>query len=134
MTRQEVKEELKREDGDPQIKGRIRAAPREMARRRMLSEVPKATVVITNPTHVAVALYYERGKTDAPRVVAKGKGALAARIAGLARRHAVPVVERAPLARALYRAVDLDKLIPQDLFKAVAEILVFLYRLRVGAK
>jgi flagellar biosynthetic protein FlhB len=133
MTKQELKEELKREEGDPQLKVRRRQLHRENLRRKMLAEVPKATVVITNPTHVAIAVYYERGKVPAPRVLAKGVGVLAKRIVELARNHAVPVVERAPLARALYRAVDIEREIPPQLFQAVAEVLVFIYRLRNGA-
>src|SRR5581483_11497751 len=105
MTRQELKEELKREEGDPHIKGRMRKLQRELAQRRMMAEVPKATVVITNPTHLAVALRYDRGRRGAPRVLAKGRGHVARRIEALARRHAVPVVENIPVARAVFRVV-----------------------------
>jgi flagellar biosynthetic protein FlhB len=130
MTRQEVKEELKREEGDPAVRARVRQAQREMARRRMMSAVPKASVVVTNPTHVAVALRYERGAMSAPRVVAKGEGFVAERIIELARRHGVPVVERRPLARALLKGVAVGQEIPQALFYVVAEVLAYVYRLR----
>jgi flagellar biosynthetic protein FlhB len=131
MTKQEVKDEMKREEGDPMIKARIRQLGRERARRRMLAAVPKATVVITNPLHLAVALRYEQGKgKSAPVLVAKGAGALARRIVAIARQHGVPVFERPPLAQALYKNVPEDKEIPQALFKVVAEILALVYRLR----
>jgi flagellar biosynthetic protein FlhB len=130
MTRQEVKEELKREEGDPAVRARVRQVQREMARRRMMSAVPKASVVITNPTHVAVALRYERGVTAAPRVVAKGEGFVAERIKELARRHGIPVVERRPLARALFKAVAIGQELPRELFYVVAEVLAYVYRLR----
>jgi flagellar biosynthesis protein FlhB len=130
MTRQEVKEELKREEGDPAVRARVRKMQREMARRRMMAAVPKATVVITNPTHVAVALRYERGAMAAPRVVAKGEGFVAERIMELARRHGVPLVQRPPLARALFKAVAVGQEIPLVLFQVVAEVLAYVYRLR----
>jgi flagellar biosynthetic protein FlhB len=130
MTKQEIKEEAKREEGDPVLKARIRAIQREMARRRMMAAVPKATVVVTNPTHIAVALLYERGVNAAPRVVAKGSGFIAARIIELAREAGVPVVERRPLARALFKVAKIDQEIPEMLFHAVAELLAYLYRLR----
>jgi flagellar biosynthetic protein FlhB len=130
MTRQEVKQELKNEEGDPLIRNRIRQLQREMARRRMMAAVPKAAVVVTNPTHLAVALRYERVRMKAPRVVAKGAGHVAARIVALARAHGVPIVEREPVARALYRAVKLDQEIPGSLFYAMAEVLAYVYRLR----
>jgi flagellar biosynthetic protein FlhB len=133
MTKEEVKRELKEEEGDPQIKARIRQIARERARRRMLSEVPKATVVVTNPTHYAVALRYDPKRDDAPVVVAKGAGLLAKRIAELARAHSVTVLERPALARAIYAGVKEGKTIPGALFKAVAELLAFVYRLRGGA-
>lgn len=130
MTKQEVKEETKREEGDPQVKLRHRQIGRELARRRMIADVPAATVVITNPTHVALALRYDRGVMRAPRVVAKGAGVIARRIAARARECGVPVLERPPLARALYRAVDLGREVPPELFVAVAEVIAFVYRLR----
>ncbi len=130
MTRQEAKEELKQEEGDPQIKARIRKLQREAAQRRMFQEVPKATVVITNPTHLAIALRYERGTMGAPKVVALGAGHVAERIIDTARRHGVPVVENRPLAQTLYRVGKLDREIPAALYQAVAETLAFVYRLR----
>ena len=133
MTRQEVKEELKREEGDPAVRARVRRVQREMARRRMMSSVPKASVVVTNPTHIAVALRYERGVMAAPRVVAKGQGFVAERIMELARRHGIPVVERRPLARALFKAVAVGQEIPRELFYVVAEVLAYVYRLRGAA-
>jgi flagellar biosynthetic protein FlhB len=133
MTRQELKEELKREEGDPQTRGRQRRVAREIARRRMMQDVPQASVVITNPTHLAIALRYERGVTTAPRVVAKGAGAVAQRIVALARNHAVPVIERKPLAQAIFRAVKVGQEIPTALYYAVAEVLAFVYRLRGAA-
>ncbi len=133
MTRQEVKEELKREEGDPAVRNRVRLVRREMARRRMMAAVPRASVVVTNPTHLAVALRYERGVTAAPRVVAKGKGFVAERIKELARRHGVPVLERRPLAQALFKAVPVGQEIPQALFQVVAEVLAYVYRLRGAA-
>ncbi len=130
MTRQEAKQELKQEEGDPQIKARIRKLQREAAQRRMFQDIPKATVVVTNPTHLAVALRYERGKMTAPKVVALGAGFVAERIIATARRHAVLVVENRPLAQALYRVGKLDREIPAALYQAVAETLAFVYRLR----
>jgi flagellar biosynthetic protein FlhB len=127
MTKQEVKEEAKREEGDPQMRGRIRQIQRDTARKRMMTKVPKATVVVTNPVHIAVAIEYQRGKKGAPRVVAKGRGLIAERIRELAVEHGIPVLERAPLARALYRAVKLDQEIPSALYQAVAEVLTVVY-------
>jgi flagellar biosynthetic protein FlhB len=129
MTKQEVKDELKQEEGDPQLKARMRQLARERMKRKMLQSVPKATVVITNPTHYAVALRYTAGD-QAPVVVAKGAGAFAAKIRELARKHAVPLVERPVLARALYAGVKDGQPIPAGLFQAVAEVLAFIYRLR----
>ncbi|GAB0058834.1 Flagellar biosynthetic protein FlhB [Candidatus Magnetaquicoccaceae bacterium FCR-1] len=130
MTKQEVKDELKQMEGDPLVKSRIRQIQREMAQRRMMAEVPKADVVITNPTHVAVALLYQQGKMAAPKVIAKGRGHVAERIREMARGHRVPIVENPPLARSLFKDVDLDRVIPHDLFKAVAEVLAYVYGLR----
>jgi flagellar biosynthetic protein FlhB len=133
MSREEIREELKREEGDPMIRARIRKLGRELIRRRMMEDVPKASVVITNPTHLAVALQYERGRMNAPRVVAKGAGFVALRIIELARRHAVPVVERKPVAQALYKATQVGQEIPAALYYAVAEVLAYVYRLRGAA-
>ncbi|GIW82452.1 MAG: flagellar biosynthetic protein FlhB [Gemmatales bacterium] len=130
MTRQELKEELKREEGDPLYKARLRRMQREAAQRRMLQEVPKATVVVTNPGHLAVALRYDHGKMPAPRVVAKGEGMIAQRIIEMARKNNVPVMERRTLARALYQSVPVDELIPSAMFYVVAELLAQLYRSR----
>jgi flagellar biosynthetic protein FlhB len=129
MTREEIKRELKEDEGDPQIKARIRQLQRERSRRKMLAEVPKATVVITNPLHYAVALRYDPSRDPAPVVVAKGSGVFARRIAELARSHAVPVLERPPLAKALH-ALREGQPIPGPLFRAVAEVIAFVYRLR----
>lgn len=130
MSRQELKEEVKREEGDPQMRARLRKMQREMSKKRMLQDVPRSTVVITNPTHLAVALRYERGTMSAPRVVAKGAGFVALRIVALARRHAVPVIERKPVAQALYKAVKVGQEIPAALYVTVAEVLAYVYRLR----
>ena len=129
MSKQEVKEEFKQQEGDPQIKGKIRQKQRQMAMARMMKEVPKADVIITNPTHFAVALKYEAGM-PAPVVLAKGQDAVAQKIKELARENSVPIVENKPLARALYAAVDVGGSIPQELFKAVAEVLAYVYKLK----
>ena len=129
MTKQEIKEESKAQEGDPQIKARIRSVMREMARKRMMQDVPKAAVVITNPTHLAVALAYRREEMVAPQVVAKGAGYVAERIKAMAQEHAVPLVENKPLAQQLFKAVDIGATIPEGLYQAVAEILAYVYRL-----
>ena len=129
MSREEIKEEYKETEGNPRIKSRIRSIQREMARKRMMQEVPKATVVITNPTHLAVALKYDRKQKSAPTVVAKGAGFVAERIKEIAAKAGVPMVEDKPLARALYR-LELNTEIPEELYRAVARILAYIYRLR----
>lgn len=129
MTKQEIKEENKRTEGDPLVKGQIRARQARMSRNRMMAEVAKADVVMVNPTHVAVALRYEPG-SGAPRVVAKGAGAVAARIRELAAEHRVPLVEDVPLARALHGACEVGQEIPEQLFTAVARVLAFVMALR----
>ncbi len=129
MTKREVKEEFKETEGDPQVKGRIRSLQMAMARNRMMAEVPQADVVITNPTHYAVALSYKRDEMAAPTVVAKGADHLAAKIREIAKENEVPLVENKPVARALYK-VELGESIPEDLFKAVAEILAYVYGLK----
>jgi flagellar biosynthetic protein FlhB len=129
MTRQEVRDEQKETEGDPKIKLRIRQIRQQRARRRMLTAVPKATVVITNPTHYAVALAYDRSRNAAPRVVAKGVDSLAMRIREVAEAHHVPLVANPPLARALHR-VEVDTEIPAEHFQAVAEIIAYVWRLR----
>ncbi len=130
MSRAELKREAKESEGDPQIKARIRSLQREAARKRMMAEVPKADVVITNPTHYSVALSYKENAARAPRIVAKGRDLTAVRIRELAREHRIPVVEAPPLARALYRHVDLDDEIPEALYTAVAEVLAYVFQLR----
>ena len=129
MTRQELKDEVKQSEGDPQIKARIRQIRFERSRKRMMAKVPEATVVITNPTHYAVALKYESGKMAAPVCVAKGMDGLALRIRAVAEEHEVPIVENPPLARALYAAVELDQEIPAEHFKAVAQVIGYVMRL-----
>jgi flagellar biosynthesis protein FlhB len=129
MTKEDVREEHKETEGDPKIKARIRQIRMRRARKRMLAAVPKATVVITNPSHYAVALAYERTRNAAPRVVAKGVDSLAARIREIAEANRVPLVANPPLARALYR-VDVDTEIPAEHYQAVAEIIAYVWRLR----
>lgn len=130
MTKQEVKDDNRMSEGNPEVKARIRRLQRDVLRRRMLASVPQATVVITNPTEYAVALQYDRERMAAPRVLAKGKNALAARIRALAREHEIPIVENVPLAQALYKNVEIGDFIPAELFGAVAEVLAYLIRLR----
>jgi flagellar biosynthetic protein FlhB len=129
MSKQEVKDEYKETEGDPLIKSRIRSLQREMARRRMMAEVPSSDVVITNPTHFAVALRYDPERHDAPVVVAKGTERIAARIVELAKEHRIPLYQAPPIARTLYREAELGDPIPADLFQAVAEILAHVFRL-----
>lgn len=129
MTKQEVKEEAKDVEGDPQVKARIKGMQFEMARKRMLADVPTADVVITNPTHYAVALKYMPG-TAAPVVVAKGQDHIAQTIRKIAKKARVPIIENKPLARSLYRQVEIGKPIPESLFQAVAEVLAYVYRLK----
>lgn len=129
MTKQEIKEENKRNQGDPQIRARIRRLRRELLRRQMMREVPSATAVVMNPTHFAVAIRYEMQDMACPVVVAKGKNWLALRIRQIAREHEVPVIENPPLARALYQNCEVGQAIPPDFYKAVAEILAYIYRI-----
>lgn len=130
MTHQEAREEMRESEGDPQVKGKIRARQREAAMARMMQAVPQADVVVTNPTHFAVAIKYDEGRMGAPRVIAKGADHLAARIRELAQASAVPLVEAPPLARALYAQVEVDREIPEALYTAVAQILAYVYQLR----
>lgn len=130
MSKEEVKREHKESEGDPQLKARIRGQQQAMARNRMMTQVPDADVIVTNPTHYAVALKYEEQSMNAPRVVAKGADAVAARIRELGAEHRVPLLEAPPLARSLYRHVDLDREIPGPLYTAVAEVLVWAFRLK----
>lgn len=129
MTKQEQKEEHKESEGDPQIKSRIRSLQMQAARRRMMAEVPKADVVITNPTHLSIALAYDRDRMQAPQIVAKGADAIAMRIREIARENKVPLVENKPVARALYK-IELGREVPEEMFQAVAEILAYVYGLK----
>lgn len=130
MSKQEVRDENKQTEGDPLIKGRIRRLQRETARKRMMAAVPKADVVITNPEHLAVALHYAPENMEAPVVIAKGAGYLAAKIREIAEAHHVPIIENKPLAQVLYKMVDVDHTIPEAMYKAVAEILALVYSLK----
>lgn len=130
MTKEEVRQEAKETEGDPHVKARIRALQREAARRRMMAEVPKADVIVTNPTHYAVALRYQEGRMSAPQVIAKGAALLALRIRELGEENRVPILEAPPLARALYRHAELGQEIPAKLYTAVAEVLAYVYQLR----
>ena len=130
MTKQEVKDEMKQTMGDPQIKGRIRKMQRQMAMQRMMSAVPKADVVITNPTRLAIALKFDAETMAAPQVLAMGAGEVARRIREIAAEHGIPLVEQKPLARALFKSVDVGDAIPFELYRAVAEVLDYVYRLQ----
>lgn len=134
MTKQEVREELKETEGNPQMKSRIRSRQRELSRRRMLEAVPTADVVLTNPTTLAIALKYDAKTMQAPQVVAKGQRLIAERIKSIAREHGVPVIEDKPLARSLFRLAEVGGEIPVELYRAVAEILGFVYRQRGATK
>ena len=134
MTKQEIKEEYKQSEGDPQIKGKIKQKQKEMSRRRMMESVGDATLVITNPTHLAVAILYEEGNTKAPKVIAKGADLLALKIKEKAKENKVPIIENKPLARMIYEQVDIDNDIPQEMYQAVAEILAMVYKLENGKK
>jgi flagellar biosynthetic protein FlhB len=130
MTKQEAKQEHKEREGDPQIKARIRSVQREMARRRMMAAVKKADVIITNPTHIAIAIVYERDSMLAPKVVAKGADFMAQRIKKIASDAGVPMVENVPLARTLFKTVKVNQYVPRALYQAVAEVLAYVYRLK----
>ncbi|MDD2890353.1 MAG: flagellar biosynthesis protein FlhB [bacterium] len=130
MTPQEVKEETRQTEGPPEIRSRIRAKQRELSRRRMMREVPKATVIITNPTELAIAIRYEQPKDSAPVVVAKGGGDIAKKIREIANKHNIPIVENKPLARLLFTTCDIDDQIPVKLYQAVAEIIAYVYKLK----
>jgi len=134
MTKQEVKEEYKQTEGNPEIKSKIKQKQRQISLRRMLHEVPKADVVITNPTHFAVALKYDTSKADAPYVVAKGQDYIALRIKETAKENGVEIVENKTLARTLYETVDVGSVIPEELYQAVAEVLAFVYSLKRGSR
>ena len=130
MTKQEVKDEYKNTEGNPQIKGQIRRKMQEASRRRMMQELPEADVVITNPTHLAVALKYDKEVAEAPIVVAKGADYLAGRIREVAKENKIEIVENKPLARMLYHNVELGEQIPPELYQMVAEILAYVYGLQ----
>lgn len=129
MTKQEVKEEMKSREGDPLIKARIKRVQREVATRRMMEDVPKADVIITNPTHIAVALQYNEGLV-APKVIAKGAESVAEKIKAVARENSIPIVENKPLARAIFKTIKIGQVIPRELYTAVAEVLSYVYRLK----
>ncbi len=128
MSKQEIKDEFKQMEGDPHVKSRIRKIQMEMAQKRMMQEVPNADVIITNPTHYAVAIRYDQTKDKAPVVIAKGINEVALKIKEIGRKHMVQIVENPPLARELYKLCDIDKTIPEKLYKAVAEVLAFVYK------
>ncbi|MBO9599372.1 MAG: flagellar type III secretion system protein FlhB, partial [Cohnella sp.] len=130
MSKQDIKDEHKNAEGDPLIKGKIKSRQRQMALMRMMQEVPNADVIITNPTHFAVALQYDGTKMDAPKVIAKGQDYLALRIREIAKEHNVITMENKPLARALYERTEIGDSVPADLFQAVAEVLAYVYRLK----
>ena len=130
MSRQEMRDELKQTEGDPAIRGRLRQMRRERSRRRMMAQVPHASVVIANPTHFAIALKYEMERMAAPVVVAKGIDAVALKIREIAEQNRVPIVRNPPLAQALYASVEIDEQIPAEHFKAVAEVIGYVFRLQ----
>lgn len=130
MTKQEIKDEFKQTEGDPQIKGRIRQKMREASQRRMMQKLPEADVVITNPTHLACAIKYDKEVSEAPMLIAKGADFLAEKIKGVARENSIPIVENKPLARMLYANVELDAEIPRELYQMTAEVLAYVYSLK----
>ncbi|WP_434794322.1 hypothetical protein TPDSL_11870 [Terrisporobacter petrolearius] len=130
MTKQEVKEEYKQMEGDPQVKGKIKQKQREISNRRMIQAVPSATVIVTNPTHISIAIKYEKGIDSTPRVVAKGADVVAFKIREVAKEHDIPIIENKPLARLIYKEVDIDKEIPEEMYQAVAEVLVAVYKIK----
>jgi len=128
MSKQEIKDEYKQMEGDPQVKARIRRVQMEMSKKRMMQDIPSADVVITNPTHFAVAIRYDTEKENAPKVVAKGVDNMALKIKEIARENGVQVIENPPLARELYKKCEIDEMIPESMYKAVAEVLAFVYQ------
>ncbi len=130
MSKQDIKDEYKTSEGDPLIKSKIKQKQREMASQRMMQDVPKADVIITNPTHYAIALKYDESKMDAPYVVASGVDYIALKIRSVAKNHEIPLIENRPLARALYEQTDIGDAVPEEFFKAIAEILAYIYRLK----
>ena len=134
MSKQEIKDEYKQMEGDQQVKAKIKQKQRAMATQRMMQAVGDATVVITNPTHIAIAIKYEEGKSNAPKLVAKGVDNVAIKIKDVAKENDVPIIENKPLARLMYKEVDIDSEIPQDMYQAVAEILVAIYKMKEKKK
>ena len=130
MTKEEVKQEMKQMEGDPKVKAKIRSVQQQLARKRMMSKVPQADVIITNPTHLAIALRYEAEEMQAPKVIAKGAGFIAQKIKEIAQEHGIPVVEDKPLARIIYKTIEVEESIPPHLYQAVAEILAYVYKLK----
>jgi len=130
MSKNEIKDEMRQSEGNPEAKGALKRKQREFARRRMMNAVPRATVVVTNPTHFAIALEWDEEKMDAPVVTAKGADLVAKRIRDIAREHGVPIMENPPLARTLYEHVELDQAIPPNLYAAVAQVIAFVYKLK----
>ena len=130
MTKQEVKEEFKQAEGDPHVKGQIKQKQRQMASQRMIQDAKDATVIITNPTHISIAIRYEREKDSTPIVVAKGADVLAMKIREIAKEHDIPIIENVPLARLIYREVEVDQEIPEEMYQAVAEVLVAVYKIK----
>lgn len=134
MSKQDIKEEYRQMEGDPQIKNKIKERQRQMSQRRMMQNVPKANVIIRNPTHYAIAVQYEMGKQRAPIILAKGMDSLALKIIEVAEKHNIPSIENKPLARGLYESVEIDQEIPEKYYHAVAEVLAFVYQLKKGKK
>lgn len=134
MSKQDIKDEYKKSEGDPLIKGKIRERQRRMAMQRMMQEVPKADVIITNPTHFAIALKYDATKMEAPKIIAKGMDHVALRIREIAKENGVVTMENKPLARALYERAEIGDVIPPDLFQAVAEVLAYVYKMKGRVK
>ena len=130
MSKQEIKEEHKSREGDPMIKAKIRRIQREMANKRMMADVPRATVIVTNPTHIACALEYDPATMAAPRLIAKGAGVIAERIKEIARENNIPVMENKPLARTIYKTLKIGHTVPRELFTAVAQVLTYVYKLK----
>ena len=130
MTKQEVRDESKQTEGDPKVKSKIRQIQLETARRRMMEQVPEADVIITNPTHLAIALKYNSEKMMAPKVIAKGAGFIAEKIKAIGKENDIPVLEHKSLARTLFKSVELGAFIPAELYRAVAEVLAYVYNLK----